>query len=93
MSTEVTFNADEHQYEIRVGGTFAGLTKAEPRQDGVVVFPHTVIEDEFEGHHLGEVLVGQALDDVRSKGQTIQPTCPYVAHFLAKHPEYADLVA
>ena len=39
------------------------------------------------------MLVRGALDDVRRKGMTVGPQCPFVANFIAEHPEYADLVA
>lgn len=95
MSTDVTFNADKQRYEIHVDGTLAGLTKAEPRdgQDDVLVMPHTVVFDEFEGQGLAGTLVGGALDDVRAQGKKIVAECAYVARFVDKHPDYADLLA
>lgn len=92
MSIEVTHNADKQRYEIHVDGTFAGFTQAKPDGD-VVDFPHTVVFDEFEGQGLASKLVAGALDDVRSRGQRMIPTCPYVAKFIDKHSEYSDLVA
>lgn len=93
MSTEVAFNGAEHRYEIHVDGTLAGFTEAHEGQDGVLVFPHTIVLDAFEGQGLGKVLVGRALDDVRAQGRTIDPQCPYVRGFVERNPEYADLVA
>jgi predicted GNAT family acetyltransferase len=94
MSTDVTFNADKQRYEIHVDGTLAGLTQVQPRGDGdVLVFPHTVVFDEFEGQGLASKLVGGALDDVRAQGRKIVAECPYVARYVEKHPEYADLLA
>ena len=92
MSTDVTHNPDESRYEIHVDGTLAGYTVAEQR-DGVVVFPHTVVFDEFEGKGLAGTLVSGALDDVRERGLKIEAVCPYVARYVAKHDQYADLVA
>lgn len=91
MSHEVTYNQDKQRYEIHVDGTLAGLTQA--REDGdVIVFPHTVVFDEFEGQGLASRLVAGALDDVRARGKKIVAECPYVARFVEKHPEYADLL-
>lgn len=92
MSNSVEFNAQEHQYEIHVDGTFAGFTKAFVSGD-VVTFPHTEIRDEFEGQGLASQLVTGALDDVRAKGKKVIATCPYVSRFIEKHAEYADLLA
>ena len=42
---------------------------------------------------LGAVQVPVPLDEARSRGLRVVPTCPYVASYIRKHPEYADLVA
>jgi predicted GNAT family acetyltransferase len=92
MSNEVVHNADEQRYEIHVDGVLAGFTVAEEKGD-TVVFPHTVVFDEFEGQGLASVLVTGALDDVRRRGKRVVATCPYVSRFISRHAEYQDLVA
>lgn len=91
MSNSIEFNAVKQRYEIHVDGTFAGFTQAIADGD-VVTFPHTVVFDEFEGQGLAGQLVSGALDDVRAKGQKVIATCPYVARYIEKHDEYADLL-
>jgi predicted GNAT family acetyltransferase len=92
MTNTVSHNVEKQRYEIHVDGTFAGLTQA--LEDGeVVTMPHTKIFDEFEGQGLASQLVTGALDDIRSRGKKIVAECPYVAQFVVKHPEYADLLA
>ena len=92
MTNTVSLNVDKQRYEIFVDGTLAGLTQA--IEDGeVVTMPHTKVFDEFEGHGLASVLVTGALDDIRARGLKIVAECPYVANFVVKHPEYADLLA
>ena len=93
MSTEIIHAVDAQRYEIHVDGTLAGFTEARPRENGVVVFPHTVVLEQFEGRGLAGQLVAGALDDVRANGLKIQAVCPYVVRFVEKHPEYADLLA
>ena len=92
MSNQVTHNADKDRYEIHVDGILAGFTQA--FEDGdVVTFPHTVVFDQFEGQGLASELVSGALDDIRVRGKKIIATCPYVARFVEKHPDYQDLLA
>jgi predicted GNAT family acetyltransferase len=92
MTNSVVHNPEEQRYEIHVDGVLAGYTEA--REDGdVITFPHTKVLDEFEGQGLASELVGQALDDVRSRGKKIIATCAYVDRFVKKHPDYADLLA
>ncbi|KAA1395338.1 GNAT family N-acetyltransferase [Aeromicrobium ginsengisoli] len=92
MSNLVTHNADKDRYEIHVDNILAGFTQA--FEDGdVVTFPHTVVFDQFEGQGLASQLVTGALDDIRVRGKKIIATCPYVARFVEKHPDYQDLLA
>jgi len=91
MTTEVTNNAAQSRYEIRLDGKLAGF--AEYKLTGTkTVFTHTEIDDAFEGHGLGSTLVVGALDDVRRSGRRAVPLCPFVKRYVERHPEYQDLV-
>lgn len=92
MSNKIVHHRDKQRYEITVDGILAGITEAHP--DGeVVTFPHTKIFEQFEGQGLAGELVAGALDDVRVHGQKVVAECPYVARFIERHPDYADLIA
>jgi hypothetical protein len=78
------------RYEIRVDGERAGLTAYRDHGDQRV-FYHTEVDDAFAGQGLASRLVQEALTDVRASGQRIVPVCPYVAKFLKKHEEFADI--
>ncbi|MFC8236075.1 GNAT family N-acetyltransferase [Streptomyces sp. NPDC057284] len=80
----------KHRYEILVDGETAGHTAYRDRDDQRV-FYHTKIYDAFAGQGLAAILVQQALSDVRTSGRRIVPVCPYVAKFLKKHDEFADI--
>lgn len=54
---------------------------------------HTFVPEELRGRHVGEDLVRGALDQIKAKGATFLPSCPFVQTFLKKHPEYQDGVA
>lgn len=88
---DVRDNPKLHRYEITVGGELAGFARYTPRDSGAD-FTHTEIDDRFEGRGLGGRLIGTALDDARRRGWQIVPTCPFVRAFIAKHPEYLELV-
>ncbi|MFJ8086496.1 putative GNAT family acetyltransferase [Streptomyces sp. SAI-170] len=81
---------DRHRYEIHVGATRAGLTAYRDRGTQRVFF-HTEVDDAFAGQGLAGKLVEEALTDVRAQGLRIVPVCPYVAKFLKKHTEFADI--
>ncbi|MFI9584220.1 GNAT family N-acetyltransferase [Streptomyces sp. NPDC052236] len=80
----------KHRYEILGDGKTAGFTAYRDR-DGQRVFYHTEIDDAFAGQGLASLLVQQALTDVRASGKRIVPVCPYVAKFLKKHDQFADI--
>ena len=61
--------------------------------DGVMTLLHTETPPAARGRGLASQLVQGALDNARSRGLTVVPVCSFVSAYLAKHPEYRDLVA
>ncbi len=92
MSIEITHNAEDQRYEIAVDGERVGVAEARVEGD-VVVFPHTEIDERFEGRGLAGQLVAYALDDVRSQGKKVRPACVYVRRYIDERPELHDLLA
>ena len=92
MSDTVEHNERKHRFEIRADGELAGFAHYH-LSNGVADFDHTEVQPRFNGRGLGTTLVSAALDQVRSAGQwKIRASCPFVAIFVKRHPEYADLV-
>jgi predicted GNAT family acetyltransferase len=90
MTTEV--HRHERGYEVTVDGRHAGLAVVRLERDAVV-FTHTEIEPAFEGKGIGSVLVKGALDDVRAQDKRVVPLCPFVAGYIDRHPQHADLLS
>lgn len=91
MAVEVRNNAEKTRYEVLVDGAVAGFTEYHP-YDGLLAFPHTEVDPAYAGQGLAKTVVQAALDDVRSQGLQLLPFCPLVRGFIAKNPEYVDLV-
>jgi predicted GNAT family acetyltransferase len=91
-ATRVVDNPSELRYEMWSGDTLAGIIRY-TRDDDVVTMVHTEVEPAFEGEGLGNTLVAGALDDARARGKHVRPLCPFVASYIRRHPEYANLVA
>ena len=87
----VTDNADASRYEAHLNGVLAGFVTYR-RSPGRIVFIHTETLDGFTGHGVASHLVRAVLDEARAQGLHVVPRCPYVARFIAEHPEYQDLV-
>ncbi|MGC4862752.1 GNAT family N-acetyltransferase [Micromonospora sp. DT41] len=92
MSTLVEDNPAKNRFEILVDDALAGFTAYVPRGE-VLVFTHTQVDRAFQGKGVGGALIRGTLDQVRARGGRLVPQCPFVAAFIDKHPDYADLVA
>lgn len=80
------------------------LSRFELEADGVTVFmnyrlagkvislDHTETPAAARGRGLASRLVEGALQIVRARGLKAVPRCPFVRAYIAKHPEYGDLV-
>jgi predicted GNAT family acetyltransferase len=90
---EVTNRPEHSRYELRVDGELAGIVEYRDRaRGGLRTFTHTLVSPLFEGRGLASHLARAALDDARAEGLKIVPLCPFIAGYIATHPEYADLV-
>ncbi len=89
---DVRRNDARHRFEAAVDGGMAVLDYSQPRP-GVLDLQHTAVPRTARGHGVADALVRAALDDARARGEKIIPTCPFVASWLGRHPEYKDLVA
>ena len=91
--TEPTVNdhPDEQRVEIHTGDELAGFVVYR-RRPGLIAYMHTEIDPRFEGQGLGSTLIRAALEQARQEGLKVLPFCPFVNAFIARHPDYVDLV-
>ncbi len=89
---DVRRNKSRHRYELATDGGTAVLDYSRPRP-GVLDLQHTAVPVGARGRGFAGTLVRGALDDARARGERIIPTCPFVASWLGRHPEYRDLLA
>jgi predicted GNAT family acetyltransferase len=87
---EATVRAEDGKYTIAVEGEVVGLAVVADRGQQRV-FYHTEVDERFEGRGLATILVQQALEATRAEGKRVVATCPMVAAFIKKHPEFADI--
>ncbi|KIR66056.1 GNAT family N-acetyltransferase [Micromonospora harpali] len=91
MSFLVEDNPARHRFEILVDDALAGFTAYLPRGE-VLIFTHTEVDAKFQNMGVGAALMRATLDQVRERGGRVVPRCPFMAAFIERHPEYADLV-
>ena len=92
MRQQVLRNDDRSRYELLIDGELVGVADFVV-QGSTVVLPHTEISPARRGHGLGAILVQGVLDDVRTRGEVVVPTCWYVREYVEQHPAEADLLA
>ena len=69
----------------------AGFVEYRFAGEGRIVLTHTEVDERFEGHGLGGRLAEGVLDDARAHGWQVVPRCPFIADYIRRHPDYADL--
>ena len=88
---EVRDNKAKSRFELEVEGqtAFANYRLA----SGVVIITHTETPRSLRGRGIASELVKGALGIIRAGGGKVVGACGFVADYLDKHPEYADIVA
>lgn len=95
MDTVFIDTPDKSRYELHVDDQLVGFIDYRLHHDtggDVIVLVHTEVLPDFSGQGHASTLARSALDDARDRGLSVVPSCPYVAAYIGKHPEYADLV-
>ncbi|HEX4215794.1 MAG TPA: GNAT family N-acetyltransferase [Candidatus Dormibacteraeota bacterium] len=82
---------EQSRYELRVDGDLAGHIAYRSRGPHLALV-HTEVGEAFGGRGLGSRLVAGALDQVRARGGSVLPDCPFVRTYIARHSDYLDLV-
>jgi predicted GNAT family acetyltransferase len=84
-------NAARNRFEL---ATDAGEALAFYRlHDGVMTFTHTEVPASLRGRGIGSALMRGALESVRRQGLKVVPRCPFVADYIERNPEFADMLA
>lgn len=92
MNIEFGDNTDAHRFELRSGDGVIGFVVYRLAGD-VITLVHTEVDPAHGGNGHAATLARGALDDARSRGLRVVASCPYIAAYITKHPEYADLAA
>jgi len=84
-------NRDRMRFELWDDDSLGGFIDYRVR-NGQFWLVHTEINESHEGSGAASFLVRKTLDALRERERMVVPTCPYVAGWIRRHEEYADLV-
>ncbi|MDB5434690.1 MAG: acetyltransferase [Phenylobacterium sp.] len=87
---DVVMNDRTHRFEVTLGGETAFAEYV--LHNGAMVLPHTVVPDAFAGKGVGSALAEAALGYAREHGLKVKPSCPFMAGYIKRRPEWQDLV-
>jgi hypothetical protein len=92
MDNQPIKNELMRRYELHIEGKVAVLDYVE-EASGVLAFTHTYVPTELRGRNVAAILTKFALEDARRQGKKVAPQCSYVATFMDRNQEYADMRA
>ena len=91
MDTVFVDSPDHHRYELRSGDELIGIV-AYHLGEGVITLVHTEVRDEYRARATPPRWPAPRSATPGRAGCAVVPSCPYIASYIEKHPEYADLV-
>lgn len=87
----VEHRAEDARFVIRLPEGDAVLRYADPAPD-LRDIRSTFVPPAARGRGIGGALVRAALEHARAEGRRVIATCWYVDSWVARHPEYGDLL-
>jgi len=90
MDSVVQHEKPYHRFAVHLEGAMALLTYT--HESDTIYFLHTEVPPEMEGKGIGGQLAKAGLNYVRDNNLKVVARCPFVAAYIARHPEYQGLV-
>lgn len=90
MSEQVVDRPEKNRFELEIDGAtaFAAYRLAGKR----VILTHTEVPKALSGRGVGSMLARGVFEAIRSSGRKAEPLCEFMAGWVAKHPEFDDVV-
>ncbi|WP_306223585.1 GNAT family N-acetyltransferase [Bosea beijingensis] len=87
---DVVENAAENRFELVLDG---GTALVAYRRDGErLVLVHTEVPSQFAGQGIGSKLAKGVFELLRASGRKAVIRCEFLKGWIAKHPDYNDVV-
>jgi len=92
MTLAIRHEPDARRFAADVDGKTAYITYRELDRQRLEL-DHTYVPQERRGGGIASQLTARALEYARERGFRVVPSCPFVAAYIERHPEYRDLRA
>ena len=90
-ASKIRHDAEAGRFSVVVEGLEAEIEYR--RDNGTITILHTGVPSPIGGRGIAGDLVRAALDHARAAGWKVEAQCSYSSAWIAKHPEYQDLLA
>lgn len=87
----ITHNPTAQRFETTIDGIGAYLSY-QILDDDTLEYDHTIVPSELGGRGVGSALAEFALQFAQKTHKKVVPSCSFVAHYIAKHPEYQNVL-
>ena len=92
MELTITHDAVAQQFSAIVEGKQSFISYEISPDKKVLDFYSTFVPPELRGRHIGDTLVKHALEYAKDHQQKVIPSCPFVQHYIDRHPDYLAIV-
>jgi uncharacterized protein len=88
---DIRNNTALHRFELDVddGQIAVAYYQLAP---GVITFTHTEVPQQLWGRGIGSKVARGAFEYARAQGLKVVAKCPFMSAYVAKHPEFNDLL-
>lgn len=91
MAGELVDNTEMHRFELPLGEDAVAAAYYRPEGDRLVII-HTDVPFQLSGQGIGSRLAALVFEEARRRGIKLVIRCPFFSAFVARHPEYSELV-
>lgn len=92
MTDGVVDNPGMNRFELRLDDDAVAALYYRAENNALILL-HTEVPYEFSGEGIGTRLATAVFEELRRSDRKAVAKCPFVARFVARHPEYSDLIA
>ncbi|SFD00428.1 hypothetical protein SAMN04487968_1209 [Nocardioides terrae] len=89
---ELIDNTDRGRFELHRAGELSGWLYYSHLNPNRYALQHTEVEPRHQHQGVGAAMVRRVLDEIRARGGTVTAICPFVAEYLSRTTQDADLI-